>query len=103
MDWLAAVLSDLSDWWAGLPPVPDLGLPDPGDAAVLTVVATVVSGLGVTGLFSGWAERRFSVISLGSLILGLVLFFWIWEVNREAFDWLSVPEAFVEMVARVLR
>jgi len=103
MDWLAALLSDLSDWWATLPSVPPLGLPDPGDAAVLTVVATVVTGLGITGLFSGWAERRFSVISFGSLLFGLVLFFWIWEVDRDGFGWLSVPNAFVEMVARVLR
>lgn len=103
MEQVSGALQAVRDWWAGLPPIPDLDLPGPGDPAVLTVVATLVSGLAVMGLITAWVEKRFSPISMGVLILGAALFFWLWEVDREGFGLLSVPEAFVEIVARILR
>lgn len=103
MEQLGTTLDGLRDWWAGLPPLPDLGLPDPGDADVLTVVATVVTGLALMGLISAWVEKRLSILSLAALIFGCATFFWLWEVDREAFTFLSVPEAFIELLARVVR
>ncbi|WP_339646134.1 hypothetical protein [Jannaschia helgolandensis] len=103
MDQVGDAVQTLRDWWAGLPPFPDLGLPAPGDPAVLTVVATMVTGLALMGLVTAWVERRLSLTSLAAFILGCALFFWLWETDREGFRFLSVPEAFVEMVARVIR
>lgn len=103
MEQIAGALQALRDWWASLPPIPDLGLPAPGDPAVLTVVATMVTGLALMGLVTAWVERRLSLISLVAVIFGFALFFWLWETDRDGFHFLSVPEAFVEMVARVIR
>ncbi|GIT90973.1 hypothetical protein JANAI62_14280 [Jannaschia pagri] len=97
--WWAAVQA----WWAAVPPVPPLGLPAPGDPDVLIVIGTVVLAVGMMGFVSGWVERRVSWASVFALLLAAALFVWVWEPNREEFGWISIPEAFVEMVARVIR
>lgn len=103
METVEGVLASIAAAWAALPPIPDLDLPPPPDVALLTVVATVVTALGFMGLVTGWVEKRLSLISLASLLFGAVLFFWVWEAEREDFGWLAVPEAFIELVARALR
>lgn len=81
----------------------DLDLPVPGDPAVLIVIAAVTSALGLLGLVAGWVEGRLSVASLLSALLGAALFLWMWEIDRAGFGPMSVPMAFVEIVARILR
>lgn len=103
MEAVEGALAGIAAVWAALPPVPDLGLPPPPDVALLTAIATVVAALGFMGLMTGWVEKRLSLVSVASLVFGAVLFFWVWEAGREDFGWLSVPEAFIELVARVLR
>lgn len=103
MERLAEALAAFEAWWAARPAIPDLALPDPGDADVLIVIATVVTLLGLMGLVTGWVEGRFSSISLGAALLGGALFFWLWEAERDAFTAIRIPEAFVEIVARTLR
>lgn len=103
MEGLDGFLDSLAQAWAGIPPLPDLGLPGPPDPPLLIVIATLVSALGIMGLVTGWVEKRLSAMSLGATVLGIALFVWVWETDRDGFGWLSVPEAFVELVARVLR
>lgn len=103
METVEGVLASIATAWAALPPIPDLDLPTPPDAALLTVIATMVVALGFMGLVTGWVERRLSLISVVSLLFGAVLFFWIWEADREGYGWISIPESFIELVARVLR
>lgn len=103
MEALAEALAALSAWWSGLPPIPDLDLPVPGDPDLVIVAATMVTLFGFMGLVTAWVERRFSVIAFGTFLLGCALAFWIWEVERDAITWIRIPESFVELVARVLR
>ncbi|UWQ18570.1 hypothetical protein [Jannaschia sp. M317] len=103
MEALAGFLTAVRNWWASLPGIPPLGLPVPGDPEVLIVIATVLLALGLTALISGWVEKRLSWVAVFTIVLSAALFFWVWEGDRDGFGWISVPEAFVELVARVLR
>ncbi|WP_179378927.1 hypothetical protein [Jannaschia marina] len=103
MEEVEGALDGLSGAWAGIPALPDLGLPAPADPLLLVAIATIVSAFGLLGLVTGWVERRLSVAALFAALLGAALFFWVWETDRAAFDWLIVPEAFIELVARILR
>jgi hypothetical protein len=80
--------------------VPDLPLPVVPDPDLFIVIATVLLALGLTGVVSAASERRASVLSILAVLLSLALFVWIWEADREAFGWIAIPEAFIEMVAR---
>ncbi|WP_299647849.1 hypothetical protein [uncultured Jannaschia sp.] len=82
--------------------LPDLDLPPPGDPALLTVLASLLAVLGLVGLVAAWAERRVSWLSVLTLIVAAALFVWLWDAER-AFDPMSVPEAFIEMLARFIR
>jgi hypothetical protein len=99
----AALWERLGAGWEATPPLPDLGLPPPGDPAVVTVVGAVLAAIGALGLVTGWVDRRVSWAGLFSLALGAAMLAWVWEADRPAWDALTVPRAFVEMVARVLR
>lgn len=90
-------------WWAGLPPLPDPDLPAPGDPAIVIVAGTVVLALGLMGWLTARVEGRRSLVSLGAVLVGAGLLLWVWDADREGFGWLSVPTAFVEMLARVVR
>ncbi|MEM7642795.1 MAG: hypothetical protein AAF366_09725 [Pseudomonadota bacterium] len=103
MDDATAWIEAASAWWAGLPPVPSLGLPPPPDPDVLIAIGTVVTGLAAMGLVSAWVEKRLSLVSVFALLFGLALFLWVWEADREAWALIRIPEAFVELVARILR
>ncbi|TFL20087.1 hypothetical protein [Jannaschia formosa] len=102
METLAAYWNAVAEWWAGLPEIPDLGLPAPGDPDLLLVIATVLLGLGLTVTVSAWIERRRSWIGVFVTLLAVAMFLWVWEADREGFGWVRVPEAFVEMIARML-
>ncbi|WP_299812821.1 hypothetical protein [uncultured Jannaschia sp.] len=82
--------------------LPDPDLPPPGDPALVAVLASVLVVLGLVGVVSAWAERRFSWSGFASLLAGATLFIWLWEAER-AFDPMSVPEAFIEVLARIVR
>ncbi|SDY79403.1 hypothetical protein SAMN05444004_103154 [Jannaschia faecimaris] len=86
-----------------MPAVPDLDLPVPSDPDLLLAIATVVAALGLMGLMTGWVEKQLSHVSLLAALIGAALFFWVWETDRESFGWIALPEAFIELVARVLR
>lgn len=103
METAAGVWTSITDWWAGLPAVPDLDLPAPGDPDLMIVIATVLLALGLTALISAWIDRRRSLIAMLVTLLALAMVFWVWEADRDGFGWIAIPEAFVEMVARVLR
>ncbi|WP_298435864.1 hypothetical protein [uncultured Jannaschia sp.] len=103
MDGLAALWARLRAGWADLPSIPDLPLPHPGDLDVLIVIATVVTMLGIMGVVTAWVDRRVSAKSLLATLVGIALFFWVWEVDRDGFGLIRIPEAFIEMVARVIR
>lgn len=103
METVGKWLEGIGAWWANLPSLPDLGLPQPSDADVLLVVATVLVAIGAMVLVSAWVEKRMSWTALLALVLGAAIFFWVWETDREGTGWISIPEAFVEMVARILR
>lgn len=103
MEAIAGALQAVQDWWAGLPPIPDLDLPAPGDADVLVVVSTVLLAIGVMATVAAWVDKRVSWAGLFAMMLAAALMFWVWEADRDDFGWISIPEAFVEMVARVLR
>ncbi|MEM8851647.1 MAG: hypothetical protein AAGE03_16650 [Pseudomonadota bacterium] len=103
MDHLTAWIEALSSWWAALPPVPTLGLPPPPDPDALIAIGTIVTGLAAMGLVSAWVEKRLSLVSVFALLFGLVLFLWIWDADREAWGLIRIPEAFVELVARIIR
>ena len=100
--WLAEAWAALTAGWAALPPAPDLDLPPVFDWAVVVVIATTLLAISATAVVSGWVERRTSWFSLFALAVAAALFFWVWEANRTV-TWTAVPEAFVEIVARILR
>ncbi|MGB3408930.1 MAG: hypothetical protein WBA67_15720 [Jannaschia sp.] len=103
METVAGVREAVGDWWAALPRIPDLNLPAPGDPDALIVVATIILAIGLMGLVSGWVDSRVSSVSVFAVFLAAALVFWVWDVDRDGFGWLTIPEAFVEMVARILR
>ena len=82
--------------------MPDYDLPDVPDWPVTIVIATTLLALSLSGLFSGWAERRISWQGLFAFIVAAGLFFWVWEADRTK-TWRLIPEAFVEVAARILR
>ena len=96
-------METVADLLAAIPRVPDLDLPTPADPDLLIVVATFVTMLGLLGLASGWVEQRLSKISLTSTLFGAALFFWVWETDRDGFGWIALPEAFIEIIARLVR
>ena len=100
--WIAAAWADLSAWWAGLPPLGDLDLPPVADWAVTIVIATVLLALAASALVTGWVDRRVSWAGLFTLVVSAGLFFWVWEADRDV-GLSVVPEAFVEVVARIIR
>ena len=103
MDAVVAAWQAVQTWWDGIPALPDLDLPNPGDPDVLIVVATVLLAIGLMTFVAGWVDKRLSWSGVFSTFLALALLFWVWEADREGFGWISIPEAFVEMVARALR
>lgn len=72
-----------------------------GDPQLVTVVATCLAGLGVTGFLNGWADHRFSwlglIISIGAGVLFVAL------QMQDPITISTIPEAFVEIVARIIR
>jgi len=102
METLAAYWTGLAEWWAGLSEIPDLDLPVPGDPDLMIVIATVLLALGLAVTLSTAIERRLSWTGMVVTLLAAAMFFWLWEIDREEFGWVSVPEAFVEMIARAL-
>ena len=97
----ADLAAGVSAWWAGAG-LPDPDLPPPPDPAVVVVIGTVVGGLGLAALATGWVERRLSWAGLFAAAVGLGLLLWAWDADRGAGPGL-IPEAFVEVVARILR
>lgn len=103
MEAIAAALQAVRDWWASVPPIPDVDIPAPGDPDAMIVVSTVVFAVGMMGFVSGLVDKRISLAGIFALLLAAVLMLWVWENDREGFGWISIPEAFVEMVARIVR
>lgn len=103
MEAVEGFLTSIAEGWAALPGIPDLGLPAPADPPLLIVIATLVTALGIMGVMTGWVEKRLSLVSLMAALFGAALFFWVWEADREAFGFIAIPEAFIELVARILR
>ncbi|WP_371156665.1 hypothetical protein [Jannaschia sp. 2305UL9-9] len=103
METLAAAVQAVRDWWAGLPAFPDVGIPAPGDPDVLIVISTVLFAVGTMGIVSAMVDKRVSWSGVFALLLAAALMFWAWEGQRDDFGWISIPEAFIEMLARVLR
>lgn len=100
----------LDDWagrlaalWDRVPPVPDLPLPTPGAPGLVTVAATILVALGLMGLVTGWSGRRLARLPLLVTLIGAGLFVWLWDADRDGFGPRSVPEAFAEVAAQVLR
>lgn len=75
----------------------------PGDPTLVTVAATVLSAFGTMGLAAAWVEGRLSKLALGNFLLGTVLFLWLALSTSDGFDPVAIPEAFVELIARILR
>lgn len=103
MERLGEMAERAAAFWAGLPPVPSLDLPAPGDPVLVTVGASILAALGLMGLVTGWADRRVARLPLLSALVGAALLAWVWDADRDAFDAMTVPMAFVEMTARVVR
>ncbi|MEL7183103.1 MAG: hypothetical protein AAFY65_10055 [Pseudomonadota bacterium] len=103
METLADIWANLAAWWANVPPLPDLGLPAPGDPSILIVIATSLLAMGLVAVLSAWVETRLSWAGLFATVLALALFVWVWEPDRAAFTFLTIPEAFVDLVARLIR
>ena len=71
------------------------------DPHTILVLATFFLGLGMTSLIAGWAEARLSKVGLGLSMASVGLFVWVHaSVGLTAS---AVPEAFVEIVARIFR
>lgn len=83
--------------------IPELPLPPVPDPYLIVVLATCVLALGASAFLSGWAERRFSIIGFLVTLVGIALFVWIWDADRAAFGIATVPEAFIEIIARIIR
>ena len=83
--------------------LPHLPLPPPGDPDLVTVIGSVVLALGLMGLVTGWVDRRLAWLPLLSALIGAALLVWVWDADRGAFGVLTVPTAFVEIVARIVR
>lgn len=103
MEAIEGFLASVAAWWDAVPAIPDLDLSEPSDPALLIVIATLVTALGVMGVMTGWVEKRLSFISVAATTFGAALFFWVWETDRDEMGFISVPEAFIELVARILR
>lgn len=89
--------------WSRLPPVPNPDLPAPGAPDIVTVAAAILVVLGLLGLVTGLTRGRLARLPLLAALVGAGLFFWLWDADREGFGPRSVPEAFVETAARVIR
>ena len=103
MDRIGDILDGLGARWQAWEGIPDLPLPEPVDPSVLLVVATVLFGLGLMGVVTAWVDRRFSLVSLLLLLLSFVIYVWVWDGDRDGVTLISVPHAFVDVIARILR
>ncbi|PWJ21978.1 hypothetical protein [Jannaschia seohaensis] len=103
MEALAALWARVTEGWAGLPSLPPLGLPAPPDPDLLIVIATSLMALGLTAALSARIDGRRSWAGRFAVILSAGMFFWVWEAARSGFGWTTIPAAFVEVAARILR
>ena len=100
MERLDGLLSGIRD--SGLS-VPDLPLPRSGDPDIVLVAATLLFGLGLTGLVMAWVDRRLSVASAGTFLLSIMMFVWMAGTLDDPVGPIRISEAFVEVLARILR
>jgi hypothetical protein len=77
-------------------------LPPPHDPDLMVVVATIVGGLGLAAATNGWVERRVSKSGVFATLVGVLLLFWVWSAQQK-FGFEIIPEAFIEIIARIIR
>ena len=76
-------------------------LPPIGDPALFIVLMTVLMALGASSVISGWAERRFPW--LGVLVTLIASGGFAWVGLQEGITLDTIPVAFVEILARLIR
>ena len=76
-------------------------LPPIGDPALFIVLMTVLMALGASSVMSGWAERRFPWLGVLITIVASCGFAWVGSQEGIALD--TIPVAFVEILARLIR
>ena len=76
-------------------------LPSIGDPALFIVLMTVLMALGASSVMSGWAERRFPWLGVLVTIVASCGFAWVESQEWIALD--TIPVAFVEILARLIR
>ena len=100
MEWA----SDLADRAAALlAALPAFDETVPGDPAIWIVGASVLAALGTMGLVTGWVDGRVARVPLLSTLAAACLLAWIRDADPEGFGPMTVPVAFVEVAARVVR
>ena len=78
-----------------------IDLPHLPDVELFTVLMTVLLALGASSFIAGWAERRFSLIGFGVTAIALGGFVWVGQ--QEGFGLDTIPYAFIEITARLIR
>lgn len=76
-------------------------LPPIGDPALFVVMMTVLLALGTSSVLAGWAERRVSW--LGGVITVIAIAGFAWIAHQEGIALATVPSAFVDILARLIR
>lgn len=71
------------------------------DPHTILVLATFFAGLGLISFLSGWAEGRFS--KLGFVLTASAIGMFVWVQMTVGIQAASIPEAFIEIIARLLR
>jgi hypothetical protein len=76
-----------------MPPIPD--------PALIVVIVTVMWALGSSALLAGWAEGRVSRVGVAVGTVAVAGVFWIWQQMGLSLS--TVPTAFIEITARIIR
>lgn len=73
------------------------------DPELYLVLATVIGGFAFASVVGGWAARSLPIASAVLLLVAVGLIFYLHEfVVPGGLTWRSIPDAFIDIVARVV-
>lgn len=72
------------------------------DPDLSLVIGILLAGLAVPGLFAALADRRFPWFAILLACGGGYLIFSAWTAKPGGYAWPDIPNAFIDVIARVL-
>jgi hypothetical protein len=71
-------------------------------ADILIVIGTLVSGFAVSSVVAGWVARKWPVMALISLAVGIGLLVFVHLQLPDGLTATDIPDAFILVAARIL-